>query len=143
MCGFPGGGKSTWAKKQVQENGAVIVSKDAIRTMMHGEYVFDKNREPFVKELVDALMSGCCQLGVDIIVDETNITKSKRAALIHYAENNTLEPVIVWCRGNGKHLENRMKEPRGYTEDKWREVIDGMVVNFEPPTDGECVVITV
>lgn len=144
MCGLPGGGKSTWAKKCAQDSGAVIISKDALRAMAFGFYLFDKEREPLIGSMHRALVSDIATIGhTDIIIDETNITVGKRHELILSAKINGLTPVIVWCKGGGNHLKNRMTDPRGYTEEKWREVIDGMTVKFEVPTSDECELMVV
>ena len=62
MCkGLPASGKSTWAKTQ----DAVVVSKDEIRKYTKGEESVRKER--------DALVSLGIQLGLDVIVDDTNL----------------------------------------------------------------------
>ena len=141
ICGLPGSGKSTWAKRMVKSEGAIIISKDAIRTMIHGEYIFDNDREPIVGAILTAIVSGI-KLNIDIIIDETNITQERRQRLVFLAHQYGYTPMIVYCKGNGKNLENRMTEPKGYTKEKWEEVINKMQEDFEPPVGNECSFIT-
>jgi predicted kinase len=139
MCGLPGSGKSTWARKCVEKDkNTIIISKDAIRTMINGKYVFDQDREVLVKEIVQSIISGL-KLNVNIIFDETNITSKKRQDLVFLAHQYGYSPIIVYCKGNGNNLENRiMDDSRGYTKDQWEKVIENMAAAFEKPDGSEC-----
>ena len=143
MCGLPGSFKTTWAIEYVKNNrNAVIISKDSIRQMISGVYEFENDREPLVKRIVNSTIAELIGAGVDIIIDETNITKAGRVSLVMKL-CCFWTPVIVWCKGNGNNIENRMKESRGYTKEKWKEVIEGMAASFEAPTSDECEVLEV
>lgn len=143
MCGLPGSGKSTYARKMVEKNrSTIIINKDAIRTMINGVYRFENDREPIVKEIVHSIIKGL-NLQVDIIIDETNIKQEKRQNLVFIAHQYGYTPMIVYCKGNGKNLENRMTEPRGYTEKEWSDVIEKMKADFEEPRGMECSMMVV
>ena len=51
MCGIPGSGKSTWAKKRLMENGGIWISRDEVRFSMvkEDEDYFSKECEVFDK----------------------------------------------------------------------------------------------
>lgn len=69
------------------EEGAVIVSKDAIRYMLGaGNYIFNPDYEQGIHavacELVDNLMYDGAE---KIIIDETNMTQDERSNYLFYA----------------------------------------------------------
>ena len=145
MCGLPGGGKSTWAKKHVEhDQNSIIVSKDDIRTMINGKYLFLESKEKVVGDIVQGAVLDGVENGYDVILDGTNITKESRMHWIGFAAISGMKPVIVWCKGDGNNLENRMKDPRGYLRGKWMSVIEDMESRFEAPVeDEECEVVVV
>lgn len=144
MCGIVGSGKTTQAKRLAKENKAIIVSKDDIRTMINGEYRYDEELECIVKAVAySAILTGL-KSGYSVIVDETNIRRVNRLQLIETAKLLRVTPIIIYCKGDGNNLENRMKEPRGYLRGKWEKIIEDMQANFEEPIeDLECEVIVV
>jgi predicted kinase len=75
--GIPGSGKSTWAKEFVKDSKGKFkrVNKDDIRAMVDlGKY--SKGREAFVLNVRDAIIRETLNLGVSIIVDDTNLHES-------------------------------------------------------------------
>jgi predicted kinase len=144
MCGLPGSGKSTWAKNIVDSGNALCVSRDAIRSMVGaGKYVFNKEMEPVIK---DVAHYGICSLLEfnNVVVDETHITKQSRRDMVDTARMMSVEPIIVHCFDVDGCIDRRMSgDARGYTREKWKEVIEGMMLKFEVPTEDECQIIRV
>lgn len=140
MCGLPGSGKDTEARRIAEETGALIVCKDNIREMIFGKYVFNAEVEPVVKE-INGLAVGVIYVEseFDIVVNECHLTAGKRKYWIELSEKYNIKPVIVYCDTPAAVcIKRRMSEPRTYTPEKWIEVIESMVLSFEPPTSAEC-----
>lgn len=128
LCGLPGSGKSTWARWKVsQEPNTIIINRDALRTMIKDKYVYDPELEHIIKESSSVIIDIALSRGYDVILDETNLTADNRNRWCGF------DRVCVWCIEEEKCLENRMKHARGYTEEKWKEVIEGMQKAFEVP----------
>lgn len=138
MCGVVGSGKTTRAKQLSEETGGVIINRDNIRTMLFGEYGYNPEREDLVKDIAYSCMGRILDHDLDVIIDETNITEGKRgkwtSLLTATSRWFLVENMIcVYCSSQKGNLERRMRESRGYTEEKWRDVIERMKRDFEPP----------
>jgi tRNA uridine 5-carbamoylmethylation protein Kti12 len=151
LIGLPGSGKSTWAKNYVNQNeNAIIVSQDAFRYMIKGNnYIFDNKYENFIKSATDLVIQEAIEHNFDLIVDETHIKKLRRLEVtnlineiymqykyFHMDYSRVIDIIYLWFNENN-NLENRMKDDRGYTKDKWNEIIERMKTAFEPPTEDE------
>ena len=82
LCGVPGSGKSTWARKQVEEldGKGIIISRDAIRFSMlndndayfaHEDEVFDE----FIRQTQEAIND---QEHTSIFIDATHLNEKNR-----------------------------------------------------------------
>lgn len=73
LKGLPASGKSTWAKKQVEDFPSLYkrINKDDLREMMDGSK-FNKSNERFVLRTRNMLIRECLTEGVVPIVDDTN-----------------------------------------------------------------------
>lgn len=139
MCGIVGSFKTTKAKSiQAGNTNSVIISRDCLRDMLFTKYVFSEDTEEIVRRMNRSLISTALLNHKDIIIDETNITRAKRMALITIARRAGYKPIIIWCKGDGNNLKNRMKDSRGYDEGRWSKVIEEMKAKFEEPTESEC-----
>lgn len=83
LRGLPGSGKSTVAQNIIDSDPArwVRVSKDDLRQMMVGQgrnlfrFVEDRAREVVVAKTADEMAMSALRLGLDVVVDATNLTE--------------------------------------------------------------------
>jgi tRNA uridine 5-carbamoylmethylation protein Kti12 len=134
LCGFPGSGKSTWSRDQVQY-GAIIVDQDSIRRMIHSQYVFDEKKEPVVESMSHACLRVALENTDYVIVDETFLTAESRDKVICEVGKFTRDHdiyVLVFPE-TGDNLKYRMHDARGYTKDQWADVLEKLKNKFEAP----------
>lgn len=75
MVGIPGSGKSTWAREQCASRKAVIVNRDAIRSMLTGnsqKMVGDSTFEELVTRIEDDAVYNAINSEKNVILDATN-----------------------------------------------------------------------
>lgn len=77
LRGLPGSGKSTWAKKWVNEGkGRVLVSRDAIRAMLTGvsdKQILDSDGEKMVSSLEELAVTNAVKTGYGVVVDAMHL----------------------------------------------------------------------
>jgi len=142
MIGNIGSGKSTWAREKVKSTPrTIIVNRDALRTMVGGgEYIFDKEMEPFIKHASRGVIEEALLEEYNVIVDETNLTKAHRYELIQIVDwvvGSDVRIVFVYCPENKRNIQFRSNNLRGYTPEYWQEVYDHMAEIIEPPSEDE------
>ena len=140
LVGNIGCGKSTLSKKLAKQ-GYSIVCRDAFRYMIGaGEYIFDIKREPAVKRAAEVTLESFLQRELNIVCDETNVSKAMRKPLIElglkYKYNiSVIELPRLTKR---KAVNRRMKSPHGrFGKDVWENVWDRFNLIYEAPETNE------
>lgn len=103
MRGIPGSGKSTWAKKLVDEQPNVYkrINRDDLRMMFDNGYTSDGN-EKFIKKVRDLLIIKALEEGKHIIVDDTNLSETN--------ERRIRQLVLEYNKANNQDVQVEIKE---------------------------------
>lgn len=142
MCGAPGSGKSTWIQKQIEKNGGIWCSRDAVRFSMlsekddyfaHEDEVFNQ----WISDIRDAINNPICS---NIYIDATHITDKARQRVLNRLPNNKFELIYVVFKVplNICLARNKMREGRGVVPER---VIHDMYKSFQLPKQGKIIVI--
>lgn len=92
MCGLPRSGKTTWVKDNrkswVDDNrpDKFIISADALRQVVYNQRYW-QDGEALMWSIHDIILKIALFQGIDIIIDECNISKKRRSPLIKIAKN--------------------------------------------------------
>ena len=88
MClGLPGSGKSTWAKRLVEEdNRYVRINRDDLRLMLHGDAEWSPKREKVTVVARNALIHAVLASGRSVVCDDTNLAPSVQEELQRLAK---------------------------------------------------------
>lgn len=87
LKGLPGSGKSTYAKKLVEESDYYRVNKDDLRAMVHNSR-WGKERERFILRWRDQLVRDSLDAGKNVVVDDTNLAPKHEETLRQIAKDN-------------------------------------------------------
>jgi predicted kinase len=148
MCGLPGSGKSTIANnyfldKKIMED-VYILNRDKIREMLCGTYQnydFNPFNELLVVEITKDIIKKLIILNKSIILDETNLMKSKRKDWIDFVKDIKYD-IKIKCLFVNTDVEickhRRNKNTKGITEiNYWDKIIDEMNNSFDIPDENE------
>lgn len=129
LCGIPGSGKTTYAKKYIeQDTNAIHLSSDAIRKELYGDENIQGNpSEVFSlmqKRTVEAINNG-----YNVIYDATNITRKDRQSIISVCPKFAkIECHIIWAP-----IETCIERDATRDRTVGKEVIDRMLKRFQAP----------
>ena len=141
LCGLPGSGKSTWAKKKVSEdisNKTVIINKDSIQEMLLGQYKYIPAIRSLIKIISHLSIWEAIDRGYNVIIDDCHIKSEMRKVLLaQFRFREDIGVTLIFFSENKKNLEYRMLSPKGIDEKTWADVIENMKQDFEIPTQDE------
>ncbi|GLX06758.1 AAA family ATPase [Microbispora sp. NBRC 16548] len=124
--GLPGSGKSTLAKKWVAKDPAsrARVNRDDLRAMLHdGEYLGDATEDK-VRTVRDAVITALLEAGVNVICDDTNLSRRVVDSLRVLAEQAGAGFEV--CDLTHVPLEECIRRDSGRERSVGEEVIRGM-----------------
>lgn len=142
LCGLPGSGKSTTARRLHAETGAVVVSSDAIRLMLTGG-VYPSNDdytrlEPLVWQLVGDTLIRLFRANQDVALDSTALSRKLRREWILLALAFGAIVDIRWHDGDFDSPERWQRE-RGIGAEEHARIIAKLRARVEVPTPDEVI----
>jgi len=149
LIGLPGAGKSTWSKRQIEKgsnpNGCVIVSRDAIRNMLNGDYKYIESQQSLITKIAADTAKSILDRGQDLIVDQANINTRDRKEVTDFIvrEVGNREDVEIYfvsfIEQDTETLVSRRfyGDARGEDEQYHRDVINKLKAKYESIEDNE------
>jgi len=143
LVGNIGSGKSTFAQNFIEEKRKkgkkiIYVSRDSLRYMFGaGKYNFDPELEPLVIQGTLDLLNGFMRTGIDIVLDETNISVDLRKDFIDLGKKYQYYNIaLIMPRLLKKtSVDRRMKIPHDIRDRKiWERVWDKFNEQYDTPT---------
>ena len=136
MVGNIGSGKSTHVKQKEKEY--VVISRDKIRYMLgNGNYVFVKKIDHAVWAAELTLYEQLLGSGMNIIIDEVNVSKEERQRYITGAKEAGYKVIVaVFPRiSRDEAVRRRFDSNHGeFTKEEWAGVWDRYNSQYEEPS---------
>jgi len=140
LVGNIGSGKSTLCKQLTKEK-YVILSRDALRYMIGaGLYHFNLKTEPAIADANLLVLESFLNHGLDIVMDETNMTKRSRAKIIERAKKYSYHVIVIILPilKRQESVDRRMKNPHNQADRKlWLHVWDMFNHMYQEPSKKE------
>jgi predicted kinase len=141
LIGNIGSGKSTLAKEYAKK-GYVIICRDALRYMIGGgDYIFNLELEPAIIDSAIDITLDFMNLGVDIVIDEVNVSKKYRLSYLALAKEHGYNTIAVVLPRLSKEesVDRRMIKSHGVqnTREIWEQVWDKFNKRYEYPSKEE------
>jgi predicted kinase len=120
IIGNIGSGKTTKAKEYINR-GYIHIARDGIRYMLGGgDYIYNQDLEPLVFEIEFYIFKRFVDFGMNIVVDEANVSKEMRKDYIDYARLNGYKIVGIEMPRYDREtcVKRRMNDPHGKFDDR-------------------------
>ena len=148
MYGFPGSGKSYFARQLAENMHIAHIQGDRIRHELFSEPRYDKQENRIVTQLMNYMTEEFLSAGVSVIYDENTSRHSTRMALRELARRRQATPLIVWLQIDADSCYTRLeKRDRRRTEDKFSRDYDEesfarYLTSMQNPTNEDFIVIS-
>ena len=131
LVGLIGSGKSTWARKYAKEHpDTKIVSADAFRTMLNGEYEYDEDLDGIItRSMYDTAMNLLVN-GYSVIMDCGNLAEAEDRRILWRHLLGTRTAVLFPQKETAWYVANRMKNP--HRDVDWTALVEKEKAAFEP-----------
>ncbi len=143
LYGFPGAGKTHFARQLSELIGAAHVQGDRIRSELFEEPRHDKQENEVVNHLMEYMTHEFLQAGISVIYDINALRFAERRALRDMARKVKAKPLLVWLQIDADSAFVRLsqrdrrkaddKYATGYTRDSFRDYASHM----QHPTEAE------
>ena len=144
ICGFIGAGKTTFAKKLEEKNGAVRITKDEWSICLIGNDPTIDGYEEWDTKIIELSREVAFQLaekGIDVIIDEGFWAKEQRDELRRKIDAIGAKAVMYYVETPIETIRDRVVERNNnLTKDSFkisREMLDNYLMYWQPPSEDE------
>lgn len=125
MYGFPGSGKTYFARQLSNSLKAVHVSSDRIRGELFEKPRYDKEENQVVEHLTQYMAEEFLNAGVSVIYDSNGARAAQRRQLRELAQKVHAKPILVWFQVDHDTAFGRiMKRDKRRVDDKYARAFD-------------------
>ena len=125
LYGFPGSGKSAFARQLCDYINAAHVQGDRIRFELFEEPRYDRQENEIVSHLMGYMTEEFMRSGISVVYDMSAARISERHALREMARKAKAQPVLIWFQIDPESAFARVsKRDRRKTDDKYSSPID-------------------
>lgn len=120
LYGFPGSGKSYFARQLAEHLQVAHIQGDRIRSELFSEPRYDKQENVIVTQLMNYMAEEFLSAGVSVIYDDSVIRVSQRLAVREMARKKHAVPLLIWFQIDADSSFARLdKRDKRRTEDKF------------------------
>lgn len=125
LYGFPGAGKTYFARQLVEQLQAAHVHGDRIRSELFEEPRYDREENEVITHLMDYMTGEFLNAGMSVVYDANAMRLTHRRALRELARKSGAEPVLVWQQIDlDSAFARATKRDRRRGDDKYSPAID-------------------
>ena len=147
MYGYPGSGKTSFARQFAHEHNFLHISADRIRYELFDDPQFTVGEEQVVIALMNYMVEQALKSKTNCIYDRGVGIKKQRDALISSASKSGFIPLTVWCQTDRDTAQYRaLNRDRRKAEDRYsftitQEVFDAETKRMTKPDEKEHFVV--
>lgn len=141
--GYPGSGKSYFARQFCDNVQAAHVQSDRVRAELFENPRYDKQENDIVNQLMDYMTEEFLSAGLSVAYDVNAMRKKQRKALYDLAYKCHAQPLLIWFQMDQETAFGRnVKRDRRRADDKYsaqwdRTTFDNIVSHMQNPGPGE------
>lgn len=120
LYGFPGSGKTYFARQLAENIQAAHVQGDRIRGELFEKPRYDKPENEVVTQLMDYMSGEFLSAGMSVVYDMNAMRLSQRHSLRELARKNHATPLLLWFQIDAESAFNRsVKRDKRRADDKY------------------------
>jgi predicted kinase len=120
LYGFPGAGKTYFARQFCENVQAAHLQADRIRSELFEEPKYDKRENEIVTQLMDYMAEEFLSAGMSVVYDTSAARSKQRFVLRELARKNHAQPLLVWFQMDQDTAFGRnIKRDRRRADDKY------------------------
>ena len=143
LYGFPGAGKTYFARQLCDELQAAHVQGDRIRHELFEERRYDRQENDIVTHLMEYMTEELLHAGISVVFDMNAMRLSQRRELRDLARRNKSQSILVWFQLDADSAFTRsIKRDRRRVDDKYSDSLDrttfeSLISGMQNPTLSE------
>jgi len=147
LYGFPGAGKTFFARQLCEHIQAAHVQADRIRSELFEHPRYDKEENDVIGQLMDYMAGEFLSAGMSVVYDVNAMRAAQRHALRDMARKAHAQPLLVWLQIDAETAFIRgTKRDRRRADDKYaatldRQMFDSVVGHMQNPSNTEDYVV--
>ncbi len=147
LYGYPGAGKSYFARQLAQNLRATHVQGEKIRNDLFEHPRYDKQENNAVSQLMDYMTEEFIAAGISVIYDTNALRAAQRHRLRDVSRKSNAQPLVVWIQIDAESAFLRtQKRDRRRVDDRYsspidRTTFDSILSYMQNPTNAEDYVV--
>lgn len=148
LYGFPGAGKTYFARQLCEHLQAAHIQGDRIRGELFERPQYDKEENQVITQLMDYMTGEFLSAGMSVVYDTNALRLSQRRALRELARKQKAQPLLVWLQIDHESAILRIsKRDRRRSDDKFampidRAVFERIVGGMQNPQNEDYIVVS-
>lgn len=148
LYGFPGAGKTFFARQLCEHLQAAHIQGDRIRGELFDTPQYDKEENQVISQLMNYMTGEFLNAGISVVYDTNAMRATQRRSLRELARKTNAKPVLIWLQIDTDSAMQRVtKRDRRKSDDKFampmeKSTFDHIAAGMQNPHNEDYIVIS-